>query len=177
MNLVTVISTAIKETRRLIKFSRLGTSDVRERYEVSPYGFDSNPIEKMVALYAETGVIGQSVIIGYINVNQVADVGEMRLYSTDADGAEQIYAWLKNDGTMELGGDADNMVRFSKLEEAYNQLKDDHDALVQTFNNHIHITTATIGVGGPGSIAPTTTTENPSSGNIAPAKIDEIKTS
>lgn len=176
MILTKIVSVAKETGYQVIKFLGLGKDDTQTAYQATPYGIDSSPVKDMVAVYSPTGVKGESVIIGYINKSQLAEPGEVRLYSTDSDGGLKFYTWLKADGTYEVGGDADNMVRYSKLEEAFNQLKDDHDALVQTFNNHIHITTATVGTGPPGTIQATTTTEQPSTADITPAKIDEIKT-
>lgn len=119
MNLTTVISTEIDNlTRRLVKVLRIGRSDVRTPFEAVPYGIDSNPIKDMVAVYSETAEKGKDVIVGYLNKNQLADVGESRMYATDANGNLKLYVWLKADGTMELGGTADNAVRYQKLSDA-----------------------------------------------------------
>ena len=84
---------------------------------------------------------------------------------------------MKDDSTMEIGGSSDNMVRYSELQSAYNQLKSDFDNLVNSYNTHIHVTTATVGATAvPGVLLPTTATETPSSGDISGAKIEEIKT-
>jgi hypothetical protein len=61
------------------------------------------------------------------------------------------------------------LARLNEIEKQHNQLKTDFDNLVNIFNSHIHITTATIGTGGPGTIAPTTTT-----GQSSTAKIDPV---
>jgi len=170
LNVVKVISTSISQLRRLIKFYRLGNSDVRENYEIGPYGVDSNPVKDMVAIYAETAVKGKAVIIGYVNKNQMADVGELRLYSTDADGVEQFFVWFKNNGTLEVGGNSDNMVRYSELKLAFDELKTDLNNLVTAYNAHQHPTAA------PGPPSPPTVTGSPSGADISGAKIDEVKT-
>ena len=94
------------------------------------------------------------------------------------------YIKIKKDGTVEMLGDADNMVRYSKLETAFNQLKQDFDTLVSTFNAHIH-TPVIVGVSGgsgapavgvPGPTPTTATTVSPSTADITGAKIEEIKT-
>lgn len=119
MNLTKVISTEIDSlTRRLIKVLRIGKSDVRTPFEAVPYGIDSSPIKDMVAVYSETAEKGKDVIVGYLNKNQLADVGENRMYATDANGNLKLYVWLKADGTMELGGTTDNAVRYQKLSDA-----------------------------------------------------------
>ena len=178
INIVKVFSTELVEAgRRIVKVLRYGKNDVQTPVQSAPFGSDSNPPANIRAVYTDTGNKGDNVIIGYINVNQVAEIGENRLFSTDEDGNLVFEIRLRNDGTVEIGGSVDNLVRFSKLEEAYNQLKDDFDALVTAYNSHIHITTATVGVGPPGVIAPTTATGSPSTGDISDAKIDELKSS
>jgi len=175
MNLTKVISTRIQSARRLVKFLRYGRSDVQECAESMPFGIDSNPVKDMIAVYAPTGEDGKNVIIGYINKQQLADVGETRLFSTDTNGELKFFVHLKNDGTLEVGGDIDNMVRYSELESAFNELKADFNALVQDYNAHTHPFTG-VGPGNPGTTLVTTATGTPSSADITGAKIDEIKT-
>lgn len=139
------ISSAIDKGRRIVKVLCFGKSDVRTAYEVAPYGTDAQAPKDVIAIYADTSNKGERIVVGYINKQQLAAVGEHRTYSTDADGALQFYIWQKNDGTCEIGGDSDNMVRYSELEAAFNELKQDFNSLVSTFNSHIHTTTATIG--------------------------------
>jgi len=169
-----VISTAIKEGKRLIKILRFGRDDVQDIRESMPFGFDGNPTKDLVALYGSTTEKGKPVIIGYINKNQIADIGESRMYSTNADGAEQFYLHLKNDGTAEFGGNADFLARFNELKSGFDELKSD-------FNSHIVDWNAFATAYAPGS--PTTlgtpataTTSSSSSASIDSAKIEEIKT-
>ena len=67
----------------------------------------------------------------------------------------------------------DFAVRYNELESAYNQLKSDHDDLVQAFNTHVHATAA------PGAPSPPTPAAgipaSASTGDISGAKINEIK--
>ena len=110
------ISTSFNNLKnRIVKFTGLGNNDVKTAKEANAYGFDSNPVKGMIAIYADTLTKGNKVIVGYLNVNQLADVGECRLFSTDSDGNLKIDLWLKNDGTIEIGGSADNVVRYSPL--------------------------------------------------------------
>jgi len=175
MILSKVISTEIgKLSSRIVKILVKGRSDVRTAREAAPYGIDSNPISGMRAIYSATEVAGKAVIIGYLNDQQIADAGEFRIYSTDAEGNLKIYTWLKNDGTIELGGSAKNLARFQELQQGFDQLKQDHNDLVDAFNTHMHPTAGT----GPPSI-PTPGTgipAQPSTASIDAAKIDEIKT-
>lgn len=129
INLVKVLESSIDAlNRRLVKVLRLGKSDIQTPFAVAPYGVDSNPIKDMIAVYSDTGEKGKTVIIGYINKNQIADKGELRLFSTDSLGVEKKYIWLKNDNTIEIGGDIDNMVRYSALATAFNILLTDLNA-------------------------------------------------
>ena len=149
-----------KQDKRDVKVNVMGKNDTRTAFQASPFGIDSNPASEddLVAVYADTTEDGQSVLLGYLLKGLAAEKGEVRLYSTDEDGAEQpkAYIHLKNDETLEIGGNSDNMVRFSALQTAFNQLKTE-------FNAHVHSSNGTPPV-------------TPSTADISGAKIDEIKT-
>lgn len=151
-----MISTFVQETRRKVKVYLTGLINVQSAHQVAPYGIDSNPIPEMKAIYAKTEVNGRPVIIGYINKNVLADGGEIRLFSTDEAGTLKMYVWLKNDGTLELGGSTKHMTRFEELKTGFDQLRTD-------FNAHVHASNG---------VPPTT----PSTASIDDSKIDEIKT-
>lgn len=182
MNLVKVISTELSDlSQRVVKYLRFGRYDVQTSVEAMPYGTDANPIKDMVAVYAETAEKGRTVIVGYLNKSQIADVGEHRIFSTNADGVVQTYIHLKKDGIMEVGGNSDFMVRYSELATAYNQLKDDHDATVGKLNAIISVlqnwTVVPNDGGGALKIAAAALIDaSDSTGDISNAKIDEIKT-
>ncbi len=88
----------------------------------APYGIDSNPIKDMVAIYSSTIQQGEPVIIGYINRNSIAEVGGLRMYSTNAGGQEQVYIYLRASGKIELAGNTDNVVRWIPLNAAEQQM-------------------------------------------------------
>lgn len=172
MNLVTVISSSIDNTkRRIIKFLRYGKNDVQTSFETSPFGFDSAPIEDLIAVYAETGEKGKTVIVGYINKKQLAAPGETRLYSVDSDGSLKFYLWLKKDGFIEIGGDSNYAVKFNELKEEFNKLKDSFNNLLAEYKTHIH-SGGTLS----GSTGPTVSTQTPNLSNIDLAKNEKIKT-
>jgi len=123
INLVKVISTEIKNSKLFVKILRYGRSDIQTPKQVSPYGVDSNPVKDMVAVYAKCGSDNNNVIIGYINKNSIAKVGELRLFSTDADGAEKFYYYLKDDGTTEIGGNSNFAVKYNELKSEYDKTK------------------------------------------------------
>ena len=110
-----IISAFFEKGTRVLKVNQYG---VKTADECSSFGDDSNPIKNMIAIFAETEVNGNAVIIGYINENQLAQIGEKRLYSLKETGELSTYIWLKNDGNILLGGDSDNVVRYSPLAQA-----------------------------------------------------------
>lgn len=164
MNLVRVISTVLDTIkRRIIKVRVLGLDDIQTCFESAPYGNDSNPIKDMQAVYAKTGDRGKTIIIGYINKNQLADIGENRMYATDSDGNLKFFIWLKNDGTCQLGGDGHNAVRYTPLNTGLQQL-------VDALQVQLGLIATGIAAGG-GSYTPGTLTLD-----ITDSRIDEIKT-
>ena len=177
MNIVKVKSTRFKNLKLLVKFLRYGKSDVQECTQVTPYGFVSRAVEDTIAVYSKTAENGKPVIIGYVNKNDLVEVGEARMFSTDENGVEKFYILNKKDGHCEFGGVDDNMVRFKGLDKAFNELKSDFNNLVTKYNAHTHITTATIGAStAPGVLAPTTSSSTTSQADITQAKIEEITT-
>ena len=153
-------STALESGKRVLKVLQFG---VKTAVEIAPFGDDSCPIDNMAALYLDTREIGEPVIAGYINKNQKAAKGEKRFYSLDSEGNEKFYIWIKNDGTLEIGGDSDNAVRYIPLNAALQAQKD----LINT-----ELTKIAIGITAAGG----TYTPAPISINISGAKIEEIKT-
>ncbi len=129
MNAVKVISTEFDAlARRVVKFLRLGKRDVQTAIVAAPHGIDSNPVKDMIAIYSPTGQNGKAVIIGYLNKNQLAEIGEIRLFSTDQSGEDKAYIWLHNTGDIELNGNTDNPVRYSSLSTKLNSLANDINA-------------------------------------------------
>lgn len=54
------------------------------------------------------------------------------------------------------GGELDGLVIIQKLTDKLNELKDTVNSLINAYNNHTHITTATVGIGPAGTISQTT---------------------
>jgi hypothetical protein len=149
--------------RRILKVLTFGKSSVNNVYECAAHGVDTNPPKGKKAIVVESVTNGEKFILGYVNESQKSEVGGYRVYATDDQGNEQNNIYLRPDGTIEIGGDTDFMVRYTALETAFNELQ-------QKFNSHVHP-----GVqAGPGATSPTTT---PSTGDITQSKIEEIKTS
>jgi hypothetical protein len=164
MKISKVISTIIKNRSNIVKVLRLGGSDVQTGYNIQPFGIDGNIPAGYRAIFAYTGNRGDKIIIGIINTKALAQVGELRLHSEKSDGSEAIAIYLKNDGTCEMGGASDNLVRYSKLEEAFNELKGKFNTFAESYSP-----------GGPSTQGLPASIE-PSNADISGAKINEIKT-
>ena len=134
MKLTKVISAKIQSAVSYVKHLGLGKSDVQETPQVSPYGIDSAPIKDMIALYAETGVKGENVLIGYIFKSAVALPGEIKLYSQDDNGVEKAYIHLKKTGDIHFKGDDDNLVRFIPLNSATEDIVAKLNELIGNWN-------------------------------------------
>ena len=177
MKLARTISTFFEDGFRAIK-TKYGKSNVETSKSSNPFGFDANPPKGLIAVLAETMSNEDPIVIGYLNASALDSlgIGDSIVYSTDSNGANKATITLRNDGTIEMLGTGDFMVRFSELETAYNQLKDDHDGLVSAFNQHVH-PTAAVGSPSPPTAIPSVIPATPSTGDISGAKIEEIKTS
>ena len=79
----------------------------------------------MDAIFAETSSGGEPVIIGYIQTQRLANLGESRLFSLKEDGTLSTYIWLRNNNIIEFGGNDENLVKFSKLQEELTKLQND----------------------------------------------------
>src|SRR5687767_2696330 len=105
LQLIKIISTELdKVNRRVAKFLRYGKNDTQTALQAGPYGVDSNPIRDMIAVYAPTSEKGDTVVIGYINKNQLAEPGEYRIFSTNVDGQVQASVHLKANGVIVITG-------------------------------------------------------------------------
>lgn len=104
-----------KREKRGMKVKEFGvkTADL-----VSSFGDDSAPLEDMFCLYAKTSENSENYIVGFISKNCITNPGEKRIFSLRPDGSGSIDVHLKNDGTLEIGGNTFTAVRFSPLEQA-----------------------------------------------------------
>lgn len=107
--------------KRIIKFFEFGAKTASESM---PFGIDSSPIKGMTAIHSQSSNSGESVIIGYINTNQLAESGESRMYSVDQNNVLKAFIWNKKDGKIWLNGNGYSSVRFEPLESALNNQKD-----------------------------------------------------
>jgi len=167
MNIFIVNNSIIKKSRRFIKtlFSR----DSHDSVQLAPYGDDSCPLDNTKGVKTPTDNESVHVVLGYLNRNVKAEKGEKRFYSQKPNGDESFYIYLKNDGTCEIGGSDDNLIRYSEMKKSFDELREGLNNLVTTFNSHTHP------VSGTATLSPTTPATS-STASMVPAKIDNIKT-
>lgn len=147
ITLQTVISQTLDKGKRIITSLGWGKFNNTTASQAAPFGVDSVPVKDMIALYAKTSNDAERVIVGYINKWCLADAGEIRIYSTKADGSEGTRVWVQDDGVIEIGGtgakgsNANHLVRWEDLNTALQQLKSDMQSdMVTIFNAHVHPT-------------------------------------
>lgn len=117
MNVIaTITQITITSGKRILQFIGMGKIPYTGS-EYMPYGIDSAPIEGTPALYADTSNRDVRVISGYKNQHQKALPGEFRCYATDADGNVTIDLYMRNDGSMEIGGNANHMTQWEALNQ------------------------------------------------------------
>lgn len=161
----TVVSSKVQDGKRVVKMVVLGKDDVQEIPQVAPHGIDSAPPKGVKALHVETLQRGASVSAGYINKEQQVNAGEIRISSTDADGNEQTFIYLHDNGDISIGGTSDNMVRYSPLNSGLQAFKNQ----VQT---EFSLIAAVLNTLAPGSYTPPVLNID-----ISGSQINEIKTS
>ena len=166
MDIVKITESTVRKGLRWLK--SLYSADTHESIQLAPFGDDSCPLSGTKGIKARTSTDAYHVILGYFNRSNVAGEGEKRLYSVKSDGSISFYVHLKNDGTIVIGGEDDNLVRYSKLKEGFDQLKSDFNTFKAT-HTHTGVTTGSGVSGIPSDVAP-------SEADISGCKIDEIKT-
>lgn len=155
-----------------------GRGDTKEAKESGPFGMDSNPTNGKVALFQKSEVYGKYYIVGYLNTQQKSEVGETRLFCTDADGQFKFNLWLRADGAV-LIGDSDTpseytnfATKFNELQAGFEAFKADYNTFITSvFNAHVHTGVTT----GAGSSAVTPTQGTPTTASIDDAKNETVK--
>lgn len=113
-------SFTVEGGKRILKVFQFGAKTAKECY---PFGFDSVPLENYTAIFAETTNRDEAVIIGYINKNQLAELGESRVYSVGTNGEVKAFMWAKANGDIWLNGSQYTAVRYSNLNDALQNQK------------------------------------------------------
>lgn len=175
MDIIKVTETLIYKGYRRIKSAFSG--DTHDSVQITSFGDDSCPPKNIKGVKMATSTEAYHIILGYFNRSNVAVEGEKRIFSVKEDGSISFYVHLKNNGTMEIGGTDDNLVRYSELKTGFDQLKTDFNNFLTTqYNLHTHpVPGVTVGSGSTNSSV-TTSLGTESIADISDCKIDEIKT-
>ena len=123
----TVKSTIVDAGKRIVKILRLGRSDVQTSNESMPFGVDANPLKGMTAIQVETGVKGKTIVIGYVNTEQLAKVGEIRIFAADSTGVKS-FVHCKANGNVHVNGEINTAVAFVPLNAVLQKLSVDINA-------------------------------------------------
>lgn len=176
IKLLKVTQSAYNDLRQLVVTVWNGKSDTRTAKLATPSGVDANPIKNLTAVYAKTEMDGKEVLVGFINTQLLADVGELRLFATDSTGTLKGYTWLKNNGELHLLGETNFAVKFNELATEFNALKTTVNNHISAYNTHVHPVPGV--TAGPASTisSVTTSTATANTSNINNAKNERIKT-
>lgn len=133
--------------------------DIQSIQAMSRSGEDSNPPNGSTVTILNVSDSFKLIVASDDGIVPSMGQGEKKLYSVSG-GAIAAFMNFLTTGVIEINGNADNAVRFSNLETAFNQLKAD-------YNLHVHALAGGVGVASPPS--PTTTAD------MSSAKVDEVK--
>lgn len=158
-----------------------GTAEKGETaQQYGQHGLISNPAKNTIGLRLTQGSL--DIIIAGLNysVPLPENPGETILFSTDAEGNLLSKLYLDKDGNFIFNDGEDFAVRYSALETAYNQLKSEVDQLITDTNqlkSHGHPVSVdpNTGTGATTAITPVIPVQQPSTGDITPSKVEEIK--
>lgn len=147
----------------LLEVELTDPDDIQTVELLTEMGLDYRPTDDSAVVVLSLGPAWKVAIACDDRVTKTMDKGEKEIYSLVGTTKKASIKWLA-DGVLELNGNEDFAVRFNELKTAFDQLKSD-------FDDHTHVTTATISTGPAGAISP----PSPSTADIDPAKIEEIK--
>lgn len=135
-------SATLEARKRLFKLLTMGGAMTAK--ECLPFGIDGFPLENMTAVYSNTSNASERVVIGYVNAQQLAAQGEVRMYSITPSKPDEVaaYVWCKADATVNLNGSTFTAVRYENLNTGL-------QAAVTALNGELtKIQTAIVGLGG-----------------------------
>lgn len=147
-------------------------TDLQEVEWINGPGEDSAPQIGSKILIVEIGRDYKLGIACDDGIEPEALDGEKILYSLDPTGAQVGYIKLSINpvSPVELNGNADNAVRYSELETAFNDLQQKYNDLLTQYLSHTHV--APTGATGPPVL--TSPPPEPSTAQIILAKVLEV---
>ncbi len=137
MNVVNTLDNFIQRGLRFVKSKRFGSNDPINTYQASDFGTDFSIPNGWRAIYSDTSNRSEPVIIGFISpiVDNGLNVGDKKLFSTNSAGDTISYHInLRNDGTIEIGGTADNAVGYNSLKTEFEELQGKYNDLITSLS-------------------------------------------
>lgn len=131
--LTTIKSSSLAKKMRIIIGVLFEPTDSKQAQEIAPYGYDAAPVAGLTALYLQTSKRSAPVFAGYVNTNQLAVPGEVRIFATDENGNEKCRIWLFGDRSIEIGGSGPrghntrHLTRFEDLNTSLAAWKEELD--------------------------------------------------
>ena len=162
---VTVLKDAIEGDEKTLEVTALiSDPGSMEGAQGTPAGVDSRPLLDDIAIGVRLPGSDEWAIVGYLDLKNGSTVspGETKVYSREASGDIAIAIDLKKNGTIELGGNADNALGFAPTKAGFDQMRDQINTQLTA------IATGISGAGG--AYAPV-----PLTASIDAAKIDVLK--
>lgn len=142
---------------------------VTEATQVAPYGFASRPLKGVLGVLSRS--YARNILLGYVQtVVDDLGVGETIVFSRDSQGELAGTITSRSDDSIEFLGTGEFLIKFSKMEAAFNELKADHNSLVQKYSTHTHPTAPTGPISIPSLIATASTA------SMSDAKAEKLKT-
>jgi hypothetical protein len=141
--------------------------DVQTAESIRLAGIDSNPPAESIVFLSDSGETWKIAVAVNDNIESNTAPGEIEVYSS-VSGERLAKIRFTADGKLIMNDGGDNAVRYSKLEQAFNQLKADHDG-------HTHLAGAILDSTAAACTGTTATPLPQSTADIAPAKVDNIE--
>lgn len=143
--------------------------DIQTVELMTPPGDDSIPPIDSRVVILQVSSSWKIAIANQDGISPQSGAGEKRLYSQSG-GSEAAYVYLRDDGKIEINGNADFAVAFNDLKSGFDQLKSNFNTFVTTiFNLHTHISSAPASPTGP-----PVPTGSSSSASIDASKVEEV---
>lgn len=127
------------DNSRMLQVEITNADDLQSIEQYCQVGEDNNPHPGARVIILDLGPSYRVAIAAHDgNPPAASSLGEKYLYSHDSNGTPLAYVYFRDDSTVEVNGTGDFAVRYNELKTAYDQLKADHDDLVNAVNAHTH---------------------------------------
>ena len=155
--------------------------DIRTIQVMNMSGINSRPIEGHKVAIIDLGGGFEVGVCSDDEIDADLEDGETEIFSFDPDGNKLAKLKCNTDSHVVVNNGEDWGVRYSKLEEHFNELQQKHNDLVQFVSNFITVTynlhnhpTAPVGPVSVPSLTGTSSSDQ-STGDISESKVDDFR--